>query len=129
MKAYQDGGGIWTIGFGHTQGVKEGDTCTQSQAYNWLDTDLNTAVAAINRLVTVPLTQNQVDALTSLVYNIGSGHFASSTVLRLLNGANYDGAADAILMWDKVAGVESAGLVRRRTAERDLFLTPGEQIP
>lgn len=124
LHAYQDQGGIWTIGYGHTQGVKAGDICTTEQALIWLGGDLGVADAALARLATVPLTQNEYDALTSLVFNIGQGNFAKSTVLGQLKQGFYPEAADAILMWNKVAGVVNNGLVRRRAAERALFLTP-----
>lgn len=124
--AYLDGNSVPTIGIGHTAGVKMGDTCTRSQAYNWLNEDLNIASDAVGRLVKVPIAQNQMDALTSLVYNIGQGHFASSTCLRLLNESDFLGAANAMLMWVKIAGKDSPGLIRRRNAERELFNTPDE---
>lgn len=121
--AYQDGNGVWTIGYGHTQGVDAGDTCTRQQASDWLSEDLEVADHALQRLVKIPINQNQWDGLTSFVFNIGQGNFAQSTCLRDLNANNIQGAADAILMWDRVAGQVSSGLVRRRTAERSLFLT------
>lgn len=126
LTAYLDQRGIATCGFGHTQGVKMGDTCTQMQADAWLEGDLATAESAVNRLVKAALTQNQFDALISLTYNIGQGNFADSTVLKRLNigTPDYAGAADAILMWDKTGGVVNPGLERRRQAEQALFLTP-----
>lgn len=122
LVAYQDGNGIWTIGFGHTSDVHEGDVCTKTQAQIWLDEDLKTADDAIARLVTVPLTQDEWDGLTSFVFNIGSGHFANSTTLKCLNAGDTNGAANGILMWNKIAGQISAGLNRRRQAERALFV-------
>ena len=119
--AYEDGNGISTIGFGHTQGVQMGDVCTLLQAQTWLDEDLKTADNAIGKYVTVPINQNQWDALTSFVYNIGSGNFERSTVHLRINKGDYTGACDAIGMWCKVAGQVSNGLVRRRKAEQALF--------
>lgn len=119
--AYQDGNGIWTIGFGTTRGVKEGDTCTREDALEWLQRDLGGAAEVIDALVTVPLTQSQFDALCSFVYNVGSGHFSSSTMLKRLNEGDYLGAAAEFIKWDKIAGTISNGLLRRRMAERDLF--------
>lgn len=127
QKAYQDQNGIWTIGFGHTGGVKEGDSCTYPQAVTWLDSDLEATDKTIAGLVKVPLNQNQWDALTSLVYNIGSGHFEHSTVLKLLNEGETVGAANAFLMWIKTNGKDNPGLLRRRTVERTLFLKPIEE--
>ncbi|KQD16250.1 lysozyme [Acinetobacter baumannii] len=70
----------------------------------------------------MPLTQNQFDALVSLAYNIGSGAFKGSTLLKLLNKGDYKGAADQFLVWNKAGGKVMKGLVRRREAERALFL-------
>jgi lysozyme len=124
LVAYQDGNGIWTIGYGHTgPEVVEGLSCTQAEAQAWLDADLATADSAIARMVKMALTQNQWDALVSLVYNIGQGNFAKSTVLRELNQGNAVGAAAAIGMWNKVAGQVSRGLAVRRAAETKLFMT------
>jgi lysozyme len=125
LRAYQDQGGIWTLGYGHTADVKEGDTCTQQQAEAWLSEDLETADIAVNKAVTVPLTQNHFDALVSLCFNIGQGNFAKSTLVRILNAGSIQAAADQFLVWDKVGGQTNAGLLRRRNAERALFLTPG----
>lgn len=128
LVAYQDGNGIWTIGYGHTGGVKEGDTCTQPQALEWLSEDLTTADDAIARLVTVPLAQNEWDALTSLVFNIGQGNFehggdngTPSAVLRCINAGDTNGCCRHFMDWKNVAGKVSPGLVRRRTAEQAMF--------
>lgn len=122
LKAYQDQGGIWTIGYGHTLGVKPGDTCDEIAALTMLDSDLLTVDKAMGRLVTVPLNQNEYDACCSLMFNIGQGNFGHSTVLDLLIRGDMAGAANAFLMWNKVKGVTNPGLDRRRQAERLLFL-------
>lgn len=124
LNAYLDGNGIPTIGYGHTQGVQMGDTCTQQEALQWLSDDLGTADDAVNRLVTVPLNQNQYDALVSFTYNVGQGHLQHSTLLDLLNQGAYVGASAQFLAWNKIGGVESKGLTNRRLAERALFDTP-----
>ncbi len=124
LTAYLDQRGIATCGYGHTASVKMGDTCTPEQADEWLAGDLATAEGAVNRLVKVPLTQNQFDALVSLCFNIGQGNFAESTVLRDLNGGYIIPAACAILDWNKTNGQVNSGLVNRRNAEKALFLTP-----
>lgn len=126
LKAYQDGNGVWTNGYGNTVGVVPGTTITQDQAVADLRRNLLTADNDIERDVAAPLNQNQFDALVSFDYNIGAGHLKSSTTLRKLNQQppDYQGAADAMLLWDDIAGKPSAGLLRRRTAERMLFLTP-----
>jgi lysozyme len=129
LKAYQDQRGIWTIGYGHTgAGVVADLICTQEQADVWLAQDLLMTETAIEHLLPtdLALSQNQFDALVSLVYNIGSGDFQISTVRRKLSQVppDYQGAADAIKMWNKTGGVVNPGLVRRRAAEIALFNTP-----
>lgn len=120
--AYKDQNGIPTIGYGHTDGVQMGDICNKQQAEEWLDEDLEEVDQALARLVNVPLTQNQYDALASLVYNIGAEHFSGSTVRRRLNQGNFQAAADAMMMWRYAGGEVSIGLLHRREAERKLFL-------
>jgi lysozyme len=129
LTAYQDQGGVWTVGFGHTgPEVVEGLTITLDQANGLMNADITKFDDYLNKVVTVPLNQNQFDALISLTYNIGDGHFQSSTVLRKLLLEDYSGAADAFLMWNKIAGNVSVGLTRRREAEKALFLTPVEPV-
>lgn len=118
----QSGGPPWTIGFGHTHGVKEGDTCTLEEAYDLLDQDLMIAEDAIARQVKVPLTQGEYDALASFIHNFGETKFAKSTLLRLLNQMRYDAAAEEFLKWVSPGSSVEAGLTRRRRAERELFL-------
>lgn len=122
LKAYDDGVGVWTIGVGHTKGVKRGDEITMTQADEFLRTDLADAEKAVNTRVTVPLTQGQFDALVSFVFNLGSGAFMASTLLKKLNARDYDGAADEFLRWNKAGGRVLAGLVKRRISERIMFL-------
>lgn len=121
LTAYQDQRGIWTIGFGHTP-ANENQVCTEEQADAWLDADLKVADAAVNRLVNVVLTQNQFDALVSFVFNVGSGNFQTSTLLRLLNSGQSVLAAMEFLKWVHAGPIVSAGLQRRRAAEQALFL-------
>lgn len=116
--------GIVTIGYGHTHGVKIGDTCTIQQANQWLKEDCADAEKAINWRVTAPLNQNQFDALVSLVFNIGETNFAASTLLKLLNAKLYPDAAEQFPRWNKQAGKVLGGLVARRAKERALFLRP-----
>lgn len=116
-------GAPWTIGYGHTRNVKQGDKCTEAQATTWLHEDLFDAEAAVNQ-VAVPLSQFQFDALVSFVFNVGSGNFAKSTLLRKLNAGDYDGAADEFPRWNKSGGRELNGLTARRADEKDLFQTP-----
>lgn len=121
LVAYQDQVGVWTIGDGHTKGVTEGMTCTQAQAEQWLREDVAEAEAAVNRLVHIALSQEEFDALVDFVFNLGVGNFASSTLLKLLNARDIQGAIDEFDKWDRAGGVEVAGLLRRRQAERALF--------
>lgn len=124
LTAYQDGGGIWTIGYGHTGNVHEGDTITQDQADALLVADCEPAEDAIDSKVTVPLNTNQYDALGSFTFNIGVENFENSTLLKLLNAGDYQGAADQFGRWvHDAAGNVEPGLVRRREDEKELFLT------
>jgi lysozyme len=120
--AYQDQVGIWTLGYGHIHGIRQGMTCTQEQAERWLLEDVVEAESAVNRYVSVPLTQNQYDALVDMVFNVGVGNFRSSTLLRLLNIGAYDRAANEFERWNKAGGIVRDGLTRRRFAEKNLFL-------
>lgn len=126
-KSYLCPAGKWTIGWGHTRGVKPGDVCSKELALIYLQEDLQEAANAVNRLVKVPLNQNQFDALCSLVFNIGSEQFEDSTLLRKLNKKDYLGSAKEFPRWNKgrVKGklVVLNGLVTRRKAEQNLFLS------
>ena len=88
----------------------------------WLSTDTHFAVAAVNVLVIVPLTQAEFDALVDFTFNLGAGNFRSSTMLKLLHAGNYHAAAGEFEKWDRCGGVELAGLLRRRQAEEAEFL-------
>ncbi len=133
FNAYDDGVGVWTIGTGTTVypngvKVKKGDACTAEQAKAYFKHDLAKFEKTVNESVTVPLTQNQFDALVSLTYNIGSGAFNNSTLLKKLNKGDYQGAADQFLVWNKAGGKVMKGLVRRREAERALFLNSNVNV-
>ena len=121
--AYQDQGGIWSIGWGHTPASK-GQTCTSEEAQTWFLTDVGAACGAVNSHIDVVLTQEQFDALVSFAYNVGVGAAIGSTLFRYVN-ASAPAAADEFLRWDHVNGQTSAGLLRRRQAERALFLGLG----
>jgi lysozyme len=126
LRSYQDQAGIWTLGYGHVQpGITAG--CFESQAAAEADLckDLATAESAVARLVTVPLTQGQWDALVSFTYNEGQGRLAGSTLLKKLNAGDYAGASAAFGSWEMIAGEHSEGLERRREAEIALFLGSG----
>lgn len=123
LEAYRDSVGIPTIGYGHTHGVKMGDVITGAQADAFLREDLQVAELTINTNVKVKLTQSQFDALASFVFNLGSGNFVKSTLLKKLNTGDYAGAADEFGKWVNAGGKKLPGLVKRRAAEREEFLT------
>ena len=121
LTAYQDSVGVWTIGYGHTKGVYEGMTITQEEAEQMLLTELEEYEGYVEKYVTVPLTQNQFDALVVWVYNLGPTNFRKSTLLKELNSGNYTAAGQEITKWNKAGGKVLAGLVKRREAEALLF--------
>ena len=123
LKAYKCPAGVWTIGYGHTSGVKEGQTITKAQAKELLIQDLRPFEIGVNNLVNVPLNQNQFDALVSFCYNLGTGNLKNSTLLKLLNKGDYNGAAEQFDHWIYAGGKKLNGLVKRRAAEKKLFLT------
>lgn len=126
LKAYLCPAGVPTIGYGHTYNVKMGQTISVSQAELFLDHDYQDAEEQVLSLVKVPLTENQLGALTSFVFNLGSGNLRISTLLRKLNLGDYRGAAEQFGAWNKarVNGVMVAldGLTKRRADEKNLFL-------
>jgi lysozyme len=122
LKAYQDSVGVWTIGYGHTKGVKAGMTINETTAEAFLVNDLESAEADVARLVKIDLNANEHAALVSFVFNLGGGALSRSTLLRKLNTGDRLGAASEFQKWVKAGGVTLAGLVKRRKAERDLFL-------
>jgi lysozyme len=124
LTAYKCPAGIWTIGYGHTNGVKENDTCTPEQAVVWLENDLIDAEKAVEHLVTVPLTDNQFAALVSFVFNIGAGKFAGTTLLRKLNERGYAIVPAYLKAWIFGGGKQLPGLVARRAAEAELWAKP-----
>jgi lysozyme len=110
-------GDVPTIGFGTTSGVKLGDRITPEKALQVAMKDVQQFEGAIKSCVTVPLAQNEYDAFTSLAYNIGSGAFCKSTLVKKLNVNDYIGACNEILKWDKFKGKPLAGLTKRRQEE------------
>jgi lysozyme len=128
LTAYPDpasGGAPWTIGNGHTgPDVKPGLTITQAKADSLLMDDLARSAQIVNSLVHVYLNQNQFDALVDFVFNVGASNFRSSTLLRLLNAGNFAAAADQLPRWNQAKGKVMPGLIKRRAAERALFVKP-----
>lgn len=121
LQAYLDSAGIATIGYGHTHGITMGMTCSQEQADSWLAVDASWAESCVNLAVHHQLTQNQFDALVCFVFNVGCAAFQTSTMLRFINAGSLDLAAKEFRRWDRAAGVELQGLLRRRIAEQALF--------
>lgn len=133
LESYQDQRGIWTIGYGHTGADVVPDLhITQDRAEYLLDQDLMVPCAGINMYTKCKLTQNQFDALTSFVFNIGIGNFKKSTMLKMLNSNDIAGAAGEFGKWNLITvngqKVVSKGLTNRRAAERELFLTSREAV-
>ncbi|CAL4868484.1 hypothetical protein MMA231_02765 [Asticcacaulis sp. MM231] len=120
--------GRWTLGYGHTFSAREGARVTQEDADALLRFDLLPVVDAINNLVLVPLNQNQFDSLVSFAFNIGTENFAASSVLKRINEGRMSEAALAMDSWRSAEfngqTYVLAPLIRRRAAEKDLFLTP-----
>jgi lysozyme len=135
-RPYNDAAGHATIGFGHL--IHHGaataadrarwGTITRDRGLALLSRDARDAARAVERCVTVPLSQEQFDALVSFVFNVGVGSFASSTLLRKLNAGDRHGAGDELLRWSRAGGRVLEGLLSRRRAERALFLS-GEVSP
>jgi lysozyme len=125
LSAYQDVGGLWTIGYGHRCHAGQPDI-TLAQASELLFDDLLSAGNAAQRLVTAPLSQQQYDGLTDFVFNLGAGAFASSTLLLRVNEADWDSAEYEIKRWVHAAGGIQPGLVTRRAwdAEQLTYLAP-----
>lgn len=127
LTAYPDpgtGGAPWTIGYGHTgPDVHPGLTITQEKAEQLLMQDTQKAAAAVNAKVTRDITQQEFDALVDFVFNVGSGNFAASTLLKKVNAGDIHGAASEFEKWDMAAGKHMAGLLRRRHAEAEEFLS------
>jgi lysozyme len=130
LKAYQDSGGVWTIGWGSTydfdkqRKVLPGDTITQTQAQKWLEMTTSQDANEIKKLVKPYLNKNELNSLISFVYNVGINAFRNSTMLKLLNsGADRQTVANEFDRWVYDDGIKVQGLVNRRIAEKKLFLT------
>lgn len=121
LEAYQDAVGVWTIGYGHIKGVKEGMTITKQQAEEMLEEELIEYENYVKEAVKYQLDQCMFDALVSWTYNLGPSNLNSSTLLKVLNAGDYDGVPEQIKRWNKAGGKVLQGLVRRREAEALLF--------
>ncbi|MDL2300867.1 glycoside hydrolase family protein [Lachnospiraceae bacterium OttesenSCG-928-D06] len=125
LTAYEDSAKVWTIGYGHTSGVMPGMKITAAQAEIYLKFDVAVFERAVNKYVTATISQNMFDALVSFSFNLGTGALKNSTLLRKLNNGDIKGAADEFDKWIYAGGVMLSGLVRRRKAEKELFLSEG----
>lgn len=122
LVAYQDQGGVWTIGYGHAQGdVKPGETILKEQAAAMLVNDIAEFERQVTKLLTIKVSDNQFSALISFAFNLGAGTLRRSSLLRHVNQGYFEMAADDFLNWNKVHGVVVEGLTRRRIAEKALF--------
>ena len=121
LEAYQCSAGVWTIGYGHTKGVKEGMTITKDQAEQMLLEELVEYEVAVEEAVDNQLDQCMFDALVSWTYNLGPTNLNNSTMLKVLNAGEYDEVPAQIKRWNKAGGKVLQGLIRRREAEALLF--------
>ena len=123
LKAYKCPGGVWTIGYGHTVGVKPGMVISEAQAEEYLKADLVRFERYLNGLG-LALNQNQFDALVSFIYNVGTGNFSNSTLLRKVRANPQDNSImDEFLRWVYSKGRVLPGLQRRRLAEMKLYFS------
>ena len=123
LKAYKCPGGVWTIGYGHTAGVKPGMVITEAQAEEYLKANLIAFERYLNGLG-LALNQNQFDALISFIYNVGTGNFSSSTLLRKVRANPQDNSImDEFIRWVYSKGRVLPGLQRRRLAEMKLYFS------
>lgn len=121
LTAYQCSANTWTIGWGHTRGVRPGQKITVAQAEAYFQEDLADAAEVVDRLVRVPLTDNQFATLASFVFNLGETKFAKSTLLRQLNKGNYAAVPFELMKWVYSGGKKTEGLANRRAAECGLW--------
>lgn len=128
---YLDGAGLPTIGYGHRLLAHElfPHGINEAEAERLLLHDLQLSLQAVERMVKVPLTQNQFDALVDFTFNLGEERLARSTLLRALNGGRYQAAGEQLLRWDLIDGKESNGLRQRRITELALWNLPTPQPP
>lgn len=121
LRAYDDGYGTRTIGYGHTYGVRQGEHITEQEADTLLAQDVDATILDIRKCVTVPLAQYEFDALVSFVFNVGGMKLRASNVLKHLNAQMYDWVPGDLLGWRFVNKVESKGLLKRRQSEAAQF--------
>ena len=115
--AYQCSASVWTIGYGHTRGVREDDKITEDKAEYLLLEDLKHFEGYVDRLVEVSLNQDQFDALVAWTFNLGPTNLGESTLLRKLNRGYYEEVPSEMARWNRSDGKVLEGLKRRRKAE------------
>jgi lysozyme len=120
--AYRDSVGVPTIGYGHVKDVKMGMSITQKQAEEFLKSDIKPIERLLNGMG-INYTQNQFDALTSWIFNLGAGNFNKSTMKKcIVSGAHDTAITDEMIRWTRAGGRVLSGLVRRRADEANTFL-------
>jgi lysozyme len=121
LEAYKCAAGVWTIGYGHTKDVKEGNFITKEDAESMLVHELQEYCSDVDIAVKVDLKQNEFDSLVSWTYNLGPTNLNSSTMLRVLNEGKHDEVPAQMKRWNKASGQVKEGLIRRREAEALMF--------
>ena len=135
LKAYLDTGGVPTICYGHTAGVKLGMTATKAQCEQLLVQDLQIAQRGVRKHLKVPVSRNQIDAYTSFVFNVGEPAFANSTMLRKANAKDRTGSCKEFYRWVYVGKLDCrinsnncSGIPKRRDAEAALCMRPNSEV-
>ena len=121
LTAYRCSADVPTIGYGHTAGVSDGDTCTQEEAETMLAEDLVEFEDYVKNYVEAELQQNEFDALVAWTYNLGPANLKESTMLKELNSGNFEEVPRQMKRWNRAGGEVLDGLIRRREAESRLF--------
>ena len=121
LDSYRCSANVATIGYGHTKGVSDGDSCTKDEADQMLAEDLEEFEGYVDKLVAVDLEQNQFDALVAWTFNLGPTNLKSSTMLRVLNEGKHENVPSEMKRWNKAGGETLEGLIRRREAESLLW--------
>lgn len=122
LTAYKDVVGVWTVCYGHTEGVKPNDRYTLAECKSLLRSDLEKYADGIEQCVKVPLPEKRYVALVSFAYNVGVRAACGSSVVRLINAGKTHAGCDALLKWDRAAGIRFPGLTKRRQKEREYCL-------
>lgn len=122
LKVYKDIRGLNTVGYGHRTDLPEGTVINVQEAETLLENDLSNVCKQLNEYLKIPLSDNQYSALVSFVFNLGIGEFANSTMLKMINAGGINPAAQQFERWDMAGDKVVDGLLRRRLAEKALYL-------